>query len=309
MDMPKNCFDCHGDGPDCVFYRCNVCEVNVCWNCIAGHHPTDECPCPACDVLIPEGELCNIKLICPSCSATINYPRCQTCPHPHLLVEEVFECFKCKREGCGENIRLCGFDVSCDKHICLDCGFRCDDRCDLVRCCFEHAEKCRECGCTGLVRCSQCQGDDYFCKRGPICIDCINGFHPGKCRSDGDEYDYEWIDETENLATSVAPVGHWIITKKEPKEEEKEAEGNADPDLENLEAAEKERIACLVCVPISEHKEKQEAEGKKLSTRLPPVGKKEGGPPETQSANQEAEEKGFWGHADYFEFVYEACDD
>ena len=143
MDISKTCFDCHGDGPDCVFYRCNICEVNVCWNCISNHHPADECPCPACDVLIPEGDLCIMSLMCPYCSATIDYPRCQTCPHPHFLAEDVFECSLCKRKGCGENIRFCGFGIdsgsNCVKHICFDCGFGCEDGCDLVRCCLEHA--------------------------------------------------------------------------------------------------------------------------------------------------------------------------
>ncbi len=330
MDTQETCFDCHGDDADCVFYRCNVCKVNVCWGCIANHHPVVECSCPACGILFPEGELCETNLICPECSTSINYPRCQTCPHPHL-VTKVFMCSKCKKEGCGENIKICGFgsydSVGCDKLICFDCGYGCDDECDLVRCSFEHAERCRECGCAGSVRCGLCQRYRENNKEGPICIDCINEFHPGNCRGDGGEYEFEWIEETVNR-------GHWRITPNEPeKEEEKERVALCEKKREDHEAkgywytwveSTSEQGEHWTCVPISEHKqekEKQEAEEKEV--RQPPVGKKEGifrvgqnerdCPLENQPTKQEAEKSGgFWDLGSSTlgdELEYHTCDD
>ena len=228
MDTQKTCFDCHGDVAGCVFYRCNVCEANVCWDCILNHHPVVECPCPKCGVVFPEGALCNSNLICSNCSADIVHPKCQTCPIPHLTPYKVFECSVCKKEGCGVNIKMCGFIsgepgcTECDKFICFDCGYGCMEECDLVRCSFEHADKCQECGCSGMVRCGQCRRQIEN-DRGSICIDCINEIHPGTCRKDGDKYDYEWVEETDER------YAHWDITpKKEIKEEKRNDEKRDD---------------------------------------------------------------------------------
>ncbi len=130
-EYAQSCHDCKQDGPIGVFYRCNVCKVDMCYDCTGRHHPVEGHLCLSCNTHIDEGEMCIIHLACPYCLADTllplpNYPSCQSCPYPHLVTTEMFQCFKCKKEGCGYNIRLCGFvseGVGCDKHICFDCGW------------------------------------------------------------------------------------------------------------------------------------------------------------------------------------------
>jgi hypothetical protein len=141
-------------------------------------------------------------LICPKCSAVIDYPKCETCPDEHLIFFEVFKCSKCGKEGCEENIGICGFvsgGFSCDKFICFDCGYGCVEECDMVRCCFEHAEKCRECGCGDSVMCGQCQRQMYNDKESK-CVDClddINEVYLEKLRKCEDKFDYERFEKIE----------------------------------------------------------------------------------------------------------------
>ena len=191
----------NGDGASSVFYRCNVCKVDMDWERIKYHHPIEKCLCRSCDTLIEEGEMCVTNLTCPHCSAAVDTTLCQACSFLHLVIGEVFECFKCQKKGCGENIRKCGFisddGVSCDKHICFDCGEKCDDLCDLVRCSVDHAVRCQECGCTGPVRCEYCQSQ--YDDRGPICIDCINEFSPEKIRAKDEKERVAALEEKKEL--------------------------------------------------------------------------------------------------------------
>ena len=205
------CHDCHGTDGACMFYHCNMCCVDVCEDCILNHQPSKGIECAQCT-----RTLCEVSLLCHPCSEDTNYLKCQTCPHPHLA-DEIFTCSNCKLKGCEETIGLCEFisdGVSCDKHICFggECGYGCREECGLARCSFDHAERCRECGCVDSVRCGLCQRDIEN-GRGPICIDCNNGFHPGKYRDD-DEYDYEWVN------TELS--GRWDITPKEKVREKEE---------------------------------------------------------------------------------------
>lgn len=223
---------------------------------------------------------------------------CQTCPTPHLS-PIVFECSVCEKEGCGDSIKICGFisdgpgSVKCDKFICFDCGYSCMEDCGLVRCSLEHADKCQECGCSGMVRCGQCRRKIENDK-GSICIDCINGFHPGKCMEDGDEYEYEWIEETDEVHA------HWGITPKKSKEETRD-------DVETVN--EKARIT--LC---EEKKQDHEANGFWYTWVEKPD---DGSDPRWHcvllSEYKEKEKEkppGFWSRVDFTEeFDYEACDD
>lgn len=209
MDIKETCYDCGNKGPDCGFYSCNVCDIDVCRDCLKHHYPAPEVICSACSVVIHRGELCVQDLTCPYCSNSIYPPICETCPDPHLVSGGIFVCSSCGKEGCSDSVRTCGFSsegAMCDRNICFDCGIGCIEECDSVRCCFEHAEKCRECGCADQVRCGQCQRQMENDKE-PKCIDCISGFHLAKCRGDELKYDYEWISEGDGK-------GHWNITPK-----------------------------------------------------------------------------------------------
>jgi len=108
---------------------------------------------------------------------------------------EVLKCSKCGKEGRGENIGICGFvsnGNNCDKVICFDCGHGCVEECGAVRCCVEHAEKCRECGEAYSVRCGQCQRQMLNDKESK-CIDCIDEMYP-EFRNGG-VFDYERVAE------------------------------------------------------------------------------------------------------------------
>lgn len=214
MNNQETCFDCNRKGPEYVFYSCNVCDVIVCWDCIGDHYPVPEVICPDCAVVIPKGDMCSQDLTCPQCSNSIHFQECGTCPEPHLIsVAKTLRCSKCGKEGCDENIRFCGFTskgVACDQLVCFDCGFGCIEDCDMVRCCIEHTETCRECGCTG-ARCGQCQRQFGY-DREPKCIDCIRGDHPGE---DGDTHDYVWSEED----------GRWKITPKSSVKEDDREQG------------------------------------------------------------------------------------
>jgi len=119
-------------------------------------------------------------------------------------------CSVCKKEGDEEDIKVCCYifeGKACDKYVCLDCAFVCiEEDCDMVRCSFEHAEKCRECGRSGEVRCGRCQRQFENDKEAK-CIDCINGFFPYKGWEHKDKYEFEWVEEDDNR-------GHWKITPK-----------------------------------------------------------------------------------------------
>ena len=184
----KACNDCQGVAGECTFYRCNACRVDICWECIGYHYPIQKYLCLSCSTSIDMGKLCVKKLVCPSCLTAISTNSiCHSCEVPHIITKRL-ECFKCEMIGCEEMIKLCGM-IDCDRFICFNCGIKCIDDCDQVRCSIDHAEKCIECGCRGGTKCTNCQ--DQFTKedgkRGAMCIYCINEISPDSIRNKYEE--------------------------------------------------------------------------------------------------------------------------
>lgn len=179
MDTKISCFDCGYEGRGCVSFRCNLCKVDVCTECISDHYalaiPHGGHKCLNCDYVADGWDICVENMRCPGCEKGLDFYVCPFCSPRHFVIEQYStRCFKCRRIGCTDSVKSCGYEF-CARNVCLSCGFRCEDSCDLVRCSFKHSIKCRECGCTP-ARCHICQSK--YDDDGPICIDCNNGICP-----------------------------------------------------------------------------------------------------------------------------------